>query len=185
MLVVITGCMFSGKTDTLIRKINSYKIKDKKVAVITHFIDDRDLGLEEETKNKLYSRDGSSVDITFKVKKLSELEGKLKEYDVIALDEGHFFEEDLVDWCEYLTNKEDKIVIISGLNSNYKREEFSNMTRLLSKYDKIIPCYAICIYCKKKASFTRKKENDNKIIDVGGSDKYEPVCRKCYNKKIS
>ena len=155
MLIVIIGCMFSGKTDALIRKINSYKIKGKRIAVITHFIDDRDLGLEKEIKkeNKLFSRDGSYVDITFKVKKLGELKGELKDYDVIAVDEGHFFEEGLIEWCEDLTNKEEKIVIISGLISNYKREGFGNMVRLLPKCDKIIHLNAICIHCKKKASF--------------------------------
>ena len=172
-ITLITGPMFSCKTYYLIRKINQFKIKGMRVVVITNVIDTRN-------KKKIISRNGSFVNVDFQVKSLNELDNKLDEYDVIALDEGHFFNESLKDWAEDLANNKNKIVIISGLISNFKREEFSNMVKLVSICDKVKHLRAVCVRCKGKASFTKKKVDDHKLIDVGDSDKYEAVCRKCF-----
>ena len=105
--------------------------------------------------------------------------------DVIGIDEGQFFE-DLVESCEFLANN-GKIVIVTGLNGNFRREPFDQIVKLIPKCEKIRYLESICFFCKKPAHFSlRTVENESEIF-IGGAEAYRSACRECYflnNKSV-
>jgi len=76
-----------------------------------------------------------------------------------------------------------KSVYISALSGSFKMEPFPNISRLISKADKIIHLKSVCEYCGAKASFTLRTTNDSDDLVVGGAEMYKPACRKCFNEK--
>lgn len=189
---LIIGPMFSGKTSELIKRIRKFSFgKNAKKTIILKWGSDY---RNDEKKNTLKTHDGHEVNC-YRVPNQLTVNGKiipsisfsklLKECDVIGIDEGHFFPEidDLVTFCEFLSNEMDKIVIVTALNGDFRRKPFMEVLKLIPKCESVIKLNAVCTDCSSaEAAFTRKKVQDNQIIDVGGSEKYESVCRKCYFK---
>jgi thymidine kinase len=176
---IITGPMYSGKTTELIRRINIHILSKKKCAIISHKIDDR------HSKKFITNHNGFELmkDYLFiKTNKLIDEIKNLDEYEIIGIDEFQFFDsDDLIKFCDDLANMGKKI-IVSGLNSDFNRNNFDSMVKLIPISEKLTKLKSICNFCRNKAYFTMKKINKNKIIEVGGSDLYIPVCRICYNK---
>lgn len=115
---------------------------------------------------------------------LNDIKNKITIFDIIGIDECQFFEsEDLFTFCDTLANM-GKNIIVSGLVNDFNKNPFISTLKLLSIADKISKLNSICKFCCKEASFTMKKFNKNTIIEVGGSELYNPVCRKCYNNII-
>ena len=80
-----------------------------------------------------------------------------------------------------------KIVVVSGLISNFQREPFENMTNLISKAEKFTKLSSICMICAEKAAFHKKIQPElcqTPQDFIGGTDKYKSVCRKCFNEKM-
>ncbi len=174
---LIVGCMFSSKTKTLIDRVEKHHYARKQCIIIKHNIDTRydhlsetggiicNNGIEYSKIPVVMSDVLSSIDIS--------------NYAVIGVMESQFFSDLLIvdSWAS-----QGKIVICDGLDGNSNRDNFGEIHRLMPKCEKIIKLNAICDTCGKSASFTKKiagLENNN-IIDVGGIDKYIPVCRQCY-----
>lgn len=124
----------------------------------------------------------------FPYKTLGEVELP-NDCDVVLVDEGQFFP-DLSELCEKWAN-DGRDVYVVALSSDFMRNRWESVVELLPKCDKVHMFTAICVDCGSDASFTRKEVKggmsmegeggsiDN--IDIGGTDKYSPVCRKCYN----
>ena len=171
-LELIIGNMFSGKSSELIRRINRERSINKKILVINYSQDNR------------YSNDSISThDLTkvkcLKLEKLSDFpEMNIKQYDSFFIDEGQFFE-DLYSFVKCLTEKHNKHVVVSGLDGDSSREPFGDLIKLIPICDTVDKLTAYCNKCNNGtlAPFTKKMNNNSQVIDIGGIDKYIPVCR--------
>jgi thymidine kinase len=178
-LKIVVGCMFSGKTSYIIRECKKWKSIGKKVLMINYDMDER-----YSDKNEIVSHDKLSIKCMMLSKLDNNLDILVKNYDVIIINEGQFFEglkENVKRWCDKLK----KIVIVSGLDGDYMRNTFGDILNLIPLSDEIIKLKAYCSLCKNgtDAIFTWKLKDNNKeeIIDIG-TDKYIPLCRYHYNK---
>lgn len=194
-LQVFTGPMFSGKTQTLLRKINKFiDISGKKGLIINHSLDNRDIKGIISSHSSMYKGVVICNTDIISNDKLSTID--VSEYNMIGIDEINFFndEYDLVNTIKLWINL-GKHVICSGLDGDANMNQFGYISKLLPIADKFVKLNAKCEICKNEmihidpinltdAPFTKKLYrdiNDVNIVDVGGSDKYIAVCRKHFN----
>ena len=170
---LIIGPMFSGKSTRLIETVRKYSYKNKKTVVIK-FIGDK-----RYDENQIVTHDLVKYD-SLVCLHLTEKKEILKEYDVIGIDEGQFFD-DLVRICEELCFM-GKIIIVAALSGDYLMKPFPNISELISKADKIKLMKAYCYYCHKIAGFTMRTVRSNKLILIGSAESYRPTCKFCYYK---
>lgn len=170
-IILITGCMFSGKTSELIKRCNTFKKEGKNVLFVKFISDTR---YAEDT---LVSHDQVRVPAV-SVLSLDIL--SVDDIDVIGIDEGQFFPE-IAKYSDIWANQ-NKVVLVSALTSDFKRNAFVSILHLIPKVDTIITSrHAKCDNCGKRASFSAKKGNqDSGQIAIGGKDLYMPVCRRCF-----
>jgi thymidine kinase len=176
MIEVITGCMFSGKTEELLRRINRCKHAKKKYKIFKPLIDDR-YSVDKVVSHS--KRNENAIVVKSSPEILENLEFD-NETEVIFIDEGNFFSEDLIPVVKQL-DFEGTDIIINGLDKDYRGEPFKGaMPLLLAIADKIIKLTAICTVCGNEATYTQKmtKTLNESYIEVGGSDMYEARCRK-------
>lgn len=177
-LELIVGCMFSGKSTELIRRIRRFQSIGKRVCVINH-------GADIRTDDKVQTHYGDNVK-AMKFEHLFNFATTVVSkdvYDVICIDEGQFF----VDLYKSVIHMVDVCgipVIVAGLSGDYRRKPFGDMLCLFAKADDVMFCKAYCGMCKDGtlAAFTKRLTDSQVLVDVGSSDKYVAVCRKCYLK---
>ena len=176
---VITGCMFAGKTEELIRRINVLQFAKKKIVVFKPSIDDR------YSIDKVVSHAGTSVE-SFAIKEAREMLPLVKDADVIAIDEVQFFDDEVVDICNHFADQ-GKRVMCAGLDMDFRGEPFSIMPRLVTQAEFVTKLTAVCTECGAPATRTQRIVNgkpahfDDPIIQVGASEAYEARCRHCHN----
>jgi len=176
-LELIIGNMFSGKTSELIRRINREKSINKKILVINYVSDNR------YSNNSVSSHDNIKIN-SLKLEKLSEItDNMIQQYQSFFIDEGQFFG-DLYECVKNLVDIHHKHVVVSGLDGDSARNSFGEIIKLIPICDTLDKLTAYCCKCNNGtvAPFTKKKIVDRKsgVIDIGGSDKYIPVCRYHY-----
>jgi len=177
---VICGPMFSGKSDELIRRIRRLPYKGLNVMVFTPRIDNRRGG------DSVNSADGVSfpaVSVALSADILPLVEANV---DVVAIDEGNFFDQGLPDVCRTLAFQ-GKQVIVAGLDKNFRGEPFGPMGELKLEADHVDTLHAFCTVCKRPASRTQRikiidgvrmpADYDDPIILVGAQEAYEARCR--------
>ena len=171
---VICGPMFAGKTTELVRQAKIWMLSKRKVQIFKHSSDDR------YDKYKISTHDKMMIE-SMPVKSSYEIKEKLeKDTEVIIIDEIQFFDNAIVDLCEELANS-GKMVIVCGLDMDFKSEPFPVVEHLLAKADEIKKLRAVCLRCGKRATKSFRKDQDcADVVDVGESDKYEALCRECY-----
>lgn len=179
---VIVGCMFSGKSEELIRRIKRAIIANQKAIVFKPKIDNR-----YET-DKVVSHNGISIKAVV-VNNANEIKGIAEDYDVIGIDEAQFFDNSLINIVEDLADK-GKRVIIAGLDQDFRGEPFGIIPHLMAIADSVDKLHAICVVCGAVATKSQRLINDkpasynDPTILVGSKEVYQPRCRKCYNKPI-
>ena len=177
-LKIFLGCMYSGKTSTLISIYKHNKLAHIKTCVINYIGDVR------YDVNKMSTHDGNKIDC-LKFKKLYEIyenkDNLIKNVDCFIINEGQFFQ-DLYSIVYDLVNTHNKIVYVGGLDGDYKMEKFGQILDLIPICDKVEKLGAICSICKKRAAFTKRTSKETEQEIIGGSDKYIPVCRKCHKR---
>ena len=174
-LEIIIGNMFSGKSTELIRRINREKSIKKKILVINFSGDNR------YSSNSVVTHDQTKINC-LKLNKLNDLNKEfVKNYDSFFIDEGQFFP-DLYDFVLELVDRYRKHVVVSGLDGDANRTQFGDIIKLIPICDSVHKLTAYCNKCNDGtvAPFTKKITNDTTLIDIGGSDKYIPVCRYHY-----
>ncbi len=177
---VITGPMFAGKTEELIRRIKRLEYAKQNIIVFKPTIDDR--YSESEVVSHDHSRT-QSINIT---KSKEILKYVKNETNVVAIDEVQFLDEQVVDICEYLADN-GKRVIVSGLDRDFRGEPFSFMPKLMSLAEYVTKLSAICVKCHTPATRTQRIINgkpanyNDPIILVGAQDSYEARCRDCHD----
>lgn len=169
---VIAGCMFSGKTEELIRRLRRAKIAKQHVKIFKPKIDDR------YSLSDIVSHSEQSLP-SILVENAREILEYTKEAHVIGIDEAQFFNNDLVDIVNQLAN-EGKRVIVAGLDQDYKGVPFEPMPQLLAIAEYITKTLAICMNCGNPADRTQRKIVSNERVLVGATDSYEARCRKCH-----
>lgn len=179
--------MFSGKTSSLLDKLYRDYAIGLNVLYINHVLDDRN-SESFSTHNPIFSKKAKTkTDISFiKSKNLKSLLNLVDKYDVIGIDEAQFFN-DLLECVPHIVEKYKKKVYIASLDGTFERKPFGDIYKLISFSDSFTKLHSYCKECSNKkpkviskALFTYKINNDNNKIDIGGIDKYIPVCRKCF-----
>jgi len=175
---VITGSMFSGKTQELIRRLKLCIIAKQKVQIFNSYLDTRYL------KEHIVSHDKSMLEAT-PVKSAKDILLKVEDdTEVVGIDEAHFFGDDIVDVCNKLANM-GKRVIVAGLDCDWRGKPFIQMAKLMAVAEYVTKNLAICMVCGNPAHYSQKLVEGNSRIEVGASDKYEARCRKCFNPKLA
>lgn len=175
MLQIILGPMFGGKTTELIRRLTRAQIGGKKVVLLRPKRDNRAKLTHSQSSHNLEEIFVSSVsDINW------------KEYEVIGIDEGQFFNSDFVQTVEKIANTSRK-VIISALNGTSEREPFDTIQKLIPLSDDISYEAAVCTDCgSENGSFSFYKLGaKTEAVKVGGKEAYTALCRKCYLKRVN
>ncbi len=169
---VIAGCMFSGKTEELIRRMRRAQIARQRVAIFKPGIDDRYSSdhIVSHSESKLQSVSvGGSADVL-------RLAG---EAQVVGIDEGQFFDMGLVEVAEELANR-GKRVIIAGLDQDFRGKPFEPIPQLLAIAEYITKTLAICVVCGNPADRTQRTTSASERVLVGAKDSYEARCRRCF-----
>ena len=173
---VICGSMFSGKTEELIRRIKRAKIANQKIKVFKPIIDSRN-------KNFIESHDESKLEC-IEVKSSNEILKKIDNCDVIAIDEAQFFDDQIVSVCNKIANNGIR-VIIAGLDMDYLGNPFGPMPNLMAISEYVTKVHAVCKQSGNIANYSFRKNNKKDIVVIGEKDKYEPLSRSVFYKKMN
>ena len=176
---VICGCMFAGKTEELIRRINVLSYARKNILVFKPKIDDR------YSTTEIASHAGSKVPCIVISEAKEILNHVNYDTDVVAIDEVQFFDEDVVDICEYLADSGLR-VMVAGLDKDFRGEPFGVLPDLLTRAEFVTKLTAVCAKCGAPATRTQRIINgkpasfNDPIVLVGANEAYEPRCRHCH-----
>lgn len=172
----ITGSMFSGKSEELIRRLRRGVYAKQKVIVFKPTIDDR------YHKEKVVSHNGNAIE-AINITEAKEIEQHdLSDVDIIGIDEIQFFDRTVVDIAQDLAKKGYR-VITAGLDMDFKGEPFDPVPEMLAVSEHITKLQAVCAVCGASSSRTqrlidgRPAKYDDPIIMVGANESYEPRCR--------
>ncbi len=169
---VIAGCMFSGKTEELIRRLRRAQIAKQTVKIFKPLVDNR------YSSTAIVSHSEQSLPSVM-LKDINELPQHCKDAHVIGIDEAQFFSPDIVKIVNDLANQ-GKRIIIAGLDQDYKGIPFEPIPQLLAIAEYITKTLAICVACGNPADKTQRKTASSERVIVGASDIYEARCRKCH-----
>ncbi|XP_060906520.1 thymidine kinase, cytosolic [Labrus mixtus] len=168
---VIFGPMFSGKSTELMRRVRRFQIAQYNCLVIKYAKDTRysDDGMATHDKNTMAAVPANC---------LADVRPLALKACVIGIDEGQFFP-DTVDFCEEMANL-GKTVIVAALDGTFQRQPFGNILNLVPLAESIVKLHAVCMQCYKEAAYTKRIGAEKEVEVIGGADKYQAVCRKCY-----
>ena len=172
---VITGSMFSGKTEELIRRLRRARFAKQKVEIFKPRIEVR-YSVEEVVSHDENAIHSTPVDSSANILLLAS------GVKVVGIDEAQFFDDGLIEVCNQLANSGVR-VIIAGLDMDYKGVPFGPMPGLISIAEYVTKVHAICVRCGNLANYTHRLSEDDKLIVLGETDIYEPLCRVCYAKE--
>lgn len=179
---VITGPMFAGKSEELIRRVKRLEYAHKKMLVFKPKMDNRYAENEIVSHSHLKTK-------SINIEKAREILPYItKEIDAVIIDEVQFLDSEIVSIVDQLAD-EGKRVIVAGLDRDFRGEPFKNIPELLSLAEEITKLTAICVCCGAPATRTQRIVNgkpasyDDPIIIVGASETYEPRCRHCHEVK--
>jgi thymidine kinase len=178
---VICGCMFSGKTEELIRRMRQVEIARQPARIFTPRLDTR------YSEHHVSSHSGTHIE-AIPVSSISEIIVASEGMQVVAIDEMQFLEDEpeaIVVGCQQLADRGLR-VITAGLDQNYRAEPFPATMMLMAVAEQVDKLYAICVRCGAYATRSqrlidgRAAPADAPTIVVGGLDLYEARCRACY-----
>ncbi len=170
---VITGPMYAGKTEELIRRVRRTIYTKQKCVVFKHSFDTR------YSSENVVTHDGQKIEcITVKTANdlLKNLNNLAEAPEIIAIDEVQFFDGDIVNLVSDLANQR-KRVIVAGLDMDYKGLPFGPMPQLLAITDDVAKLRAVCSICGNDALFSKRTVDCDGTILVGAKDEYIAVCR--------
>lgn len=169
---VICGCMFSGKTEELIRRLNRAVIAKQKVEIFKPAIDKR---YHEE---KIVSHSAQEIRST-PVQFAGDIVLLAGDCDVVGIDEAQFFDPAIVEICNQLANA-GKRVIVAGLDMDYEGKPFGPMPNLLAVAEFVTKVHAICAQTGELASFSYRLNENNSQVMLGEKNTYEARSRKAF-----
>jgi thymidine kinase len=169
---VICGCMFSGKTEELIRRLNRAIIAKQKVEIFKPVVDKRYHHANIVSHNETAIR---STPVNF----ASDILLLAGDCAVVGIDEAQFFDDAIVDICNTLANN-GKRVIVAGLDMDFEGKPFGPMPQLLAVAEFVTKVHAICAQTGGLASYSfRLSENDSQVL-LGEAGEYEARSRSAF-----
>lgn len=169
---VITGSMFSGKTEELIRRLKRALFAGQKVEIFKPSIDVR------YSETRIVSHDDRCVTST-PVDNASSILLLTGNAQVVGIDEAQFFDRGVVDVCNTLADNGVR-VLVAGLDMDFNGQPFGPMPDLLAIADYITKVHAICVRCGSLAQYSFRKSDEEKVVLLGEKNLYEPLCRQCF-----
>jgi len=169
---VVCGSMFSGKTEELIRRLKRAKIAKQKVEIFKPAVDTR---YDEED---VVSHDENKVPST-PVQNAKQILFYAEDFEVVGIDEAQFFGPELVEVCDELAGK-GKRVVVAGLDMDYLGKPFGPIPLLMATAEYVTKVHAICMKCGNLASYSHRTIKNDKLVVLGETESYEPLCRKCF-----
>ncbi|MBC8029933.1 MAG: thymidine kinase [Pyrinomonadaceae bacterium] len=170
---VIAGSMFSGKSEELIRRLRRAKIARQKVQVFKPEIDTR-FSQDHIVSHSEMRHESANIRSAAEV--LAKVEA---DTEVVGIDEGQFFDNELVRVANELAQRGVR-VIIAGLDQDYTGKPWEPMPQLLAIAEYITKTHAICMKCGQPANYTQRTVESEERVAVGGGDMYEARCRRCF-----
>jgi thymidine kinase len=174
---VITGSMFSGKTEELIRRLRRSQFAGLKVEIFKPSLDNR------YSETRVVSHDEKSI-ISTPVDNAAAILLFAGDVDVVGIDEAQFFDISIVEVCNQLADRGIRIVI-AGLDMDFMGKPFGPMPALLSIAEYVTKVHAICMRCGNLAQYSFRKSEEAQVVLLGEKNLYEPLCRNCYNEALN
>ncbi len=171
---VVCGSMFSGKTEELIRRLKRAKIAKQKVEIFKPAFDTR---YDDED---VVSHDSNSVSST-PVENATQILFYAEDFEVVGIDEAQFFGNELITVCNELASN-GKRVIVAGLDMDYLGNSFGPIPNLMAAAEYVTKVHAICMRCGSLANYSHRIIKNDKLVLLGETDAYEPLCRSCFQK---
>lgn len=170
---VISGPMFSGKTEELIRRLRRSQIANQRVQIFKPRVDKRhsNVDIVSHSEQRI-----PSVPIEHPSEILEKL---IPNTEVVGIDEAQFFGDDVVAVAEELANR-GRRVICAGLDQDYLAQPFGPMPKLLAVAEYITKVLSICVICGNPANRSFRTVASEDQVVVGAQDSYEARCRRCY-----
>ena len=170
---VIAGSMFSGKSEELIRRLRRAKIARQKVQVFKPEVDSR-FSQDHIVSHSEMRHESANI------RSATEVLAKVEtDTEVVGIDEGQFFDNELVDVANQLAQRGIR-VIIAGLDQDYTGKPWEPMPQLLAIAEYITKTHAICMKCGQAANYTQRTFESEERVAVGGAGMYEARCRRCF-----
>lgn len=173
---IITGSMFSGKTEELMRRLRRARYAKRRVRVFKPIVDTR------YSADSVVSHDSNSLSC-IQVSSASQIVNHLGDADVVGIDEAQFFGPELVDVCQSLASDGIR-VIVAGLDMDYLGRPFGPMPNLMAVAEHVTKVHAICADCGALAHYSHRISDSNQLLVLGEKDVYEPLCRACFIKAV-
>jgi thymidine kinase len=170
---VITGSMFSGKSEELIRRLRRAKIARQKVQVFKPKIDIR-FSHDHIVSHSEMRHESRTVESAREL--LASVE---RGTEVVGIDEGQFFDNELVEVANELAQRGLR-VIIAGLDQDYTGKPWEPMPQLLAIAEYITKTHAICVRCGQPANYSQRTFESEERVAVGAANMYEARCRRCF-----
>jgi thymidine kinase len=171
---VIAGCMFSGKSEELIRRLRRAVIGRQRVQVFKPAADTRSVGVQSRDQRTL---DAIGVPSSHELWKAVSLG-----VQVVGIDEAQFFDDGLVRLCTDLADLGVR-VIVAGLDMDFRGEPFGPMPALLAVAEYTTKLHAICVSCGAPALYSHRIAGGQETVQVGDTEAYEARCRRCFHRE--
>lgn len=173
---VICGSMFSGKTEELIRRLKRAQFAKQKVEIFKPVVDRRYDG------DKVISHDANEIRSTA-VPNAAEIRTLGAECDVVGIDEGQFFDDEIVSVCNELANRGVRVVV-AGLDMDFKGNPFGPMPALMATAEYVTKVHAVCTRTGNLANYSFRKSNNDDLVLLGETEAYEPLSRAAFFKAM-
>lgn len=173
---VVCGSMFSGKTEELIRRLKRAKIAKQNVEIFKPRVDTR------FSTQEVVSHDENTI-LSTPVETAAAILLLTSGVEVVGIDEAQFFDMGLIEVCNTLASQGIR-VIVAGLDMDYLGRPFGPIPGLMSIAEYVTKVHAICVRCGNLANHSHRTGLGDKLVVLGETDMYEPLCRYCFSKTI-
>jgi thymidine kinase len=173
---VISGSMFSGKTEELIRRLKRAQFAKQKVEIFKPIVDTR---YHEE---KVISHDENEIRST-PVPAAANIRLLADNCDVVGIDEAQFFDDEIVTVCNDLANQGIRVVV-AGLDMDFKGNPFGPMPALMATAEYVTKVHAICTRTGNLANYSFRKSDNDDLVLLGEIEEYEPLSRAAFYKAL-
>jgi len=169
----ISGGMFSGKSEELVRRLRRAALARQRVQVFKPAADTR------HAPERLITRDKRELEAVSVVCSCEIRQKLLPGVEVVGIDEAQFFDDGLIDLVSELADSGVR-VIVAGLDLDYLRRPFGPMPRILAIAEYVDKVHAVCMRCGAPAQYSQRMTGGGEQLQVGDTDAYEARCRRCY-----
>ena len=169
---VITGSMFSGKTEELIRRLKRAQFAKQKVEIFKPLVDTR------YNEEMVVSHDANEIRST-PVPAAANIRLLADDCDVVGIDEAQFFDDEIVTVCNDLANMGIRVVV-AGLDMDFKGNPFGPMPALMATAEYVTKVHAVCTRTGNLANYSFRKSDNDKLVMLGETAEYEPLSRAAF-----